>query len=666
MSDPIYVTVDSSPPVTVSVTANPSPLSVAVTTTGDRGPTGDTGPANTLSIGTVTTGSTASATITGTAPNQTLNLTIPGAELANLSTVAFSGSASDLTSGTISTARLPASVPLLVNGLIPSAALPSYVDDVIEGTLATFPSPGEAGKLYVDTSTTPTSVYRWSGSTYIQVVGSPGTTDAIAEGSFNLYFTSTRSAAAAPVQQVAGRTGSIVLTASDVTDLGPLATLATSGKASSTTYLRGDGAWSTVATVTSLPWSSITGTPSTFTPSAHAASHGATGSDRITLASSQITGLGSLATVSPTGTASSTTFLRGDGTWAAPPGATYTAGTGITIASGAISAAVTQVAGRTGSIVLTTADVSGLGTLASKSPTGTASATTYLRGDNTWATPVGTTYTAGAGITIASGAISAAVTKVANRTGAITLTTADIGGLGTLATVSPTGTATASTFLRGDKTWATPPGTTYTAGTGISISGNTISCTVTGGGSTYTAGSGISITGTTISASVTSVAGRTGAVTLTTADVGGLGSLATQSSVAYSSLTGTPSTFAPSAHAASHGSAGSDPISIASTQVTGLGSLATVSPTGTASSSTWLRGDGSWQSITQGIGGTLEYSSAADFPQPGTAGRIYIDASRSRLYRWTSDLVYAEVGTVQGSSAARPSPAPIVAALIAG
>ncbi|QOI67431.1 minor tail protein [Streptomyces phage Beuffert] len=47
---------------------------------GDKGDTGAAGPANTLAIGTVTTGaagSSASASITGTAPNQTLNLTIP-------------------------------------------------------------------------------------------------------------------------------------------------------------------------------------------------------------------------------------------------------------------------------------------------------------------------------------------------------------------------------------------------------------------------------------------------------------------------------------------------------------------------------------------------------------------------------------------------------------
>lgn len=44
---------------------------------GDKGDTGATGPANTLTIGTVTKGDEADATITGEAPNQTLNLTLP-------------------------------------------------------------------------------------------------------------------------------------------------------------------------------------------------------------------------------------------------------------------------------------------------------------------------------------------------------------------------------------------------------------------------------------------------------------------------------------------------------------------------------------------------------------------------------------------------------------
>lgn len=46
-------------------------------------PKGDTGPANTLAIGTVASGVSAGATITGTAPNQTLNLTLPKGDTGN-------------------------------------------------------------------------------------------------------------------------------------------------------------------------------------------------------------------------------------------------------------------------------------------------------------------------------------------------------------------------------------------------------------------------------------------------------------------------------------------------------------------------------------------------------------------------------------------------------
>ena len=51
--------------------------------TGEQGPqgnTGATGPSNTLRIGTVTNGTTASATLTGTSPNQILNLVLPRGE----------------------------------------------------------------------------------------------------------------------------------------------------------------------------------------------------------------------------------------------------------------------------------------------------------------------------------------------------------------------------------------------------------------------------------------------------------------------------------------------------------------------------------------------------------------------------------------------------------
>ena len=54
------------------------------------------------------------------------------------------------------------------NGLVPSSQLPSYVDDVLEySAKSSFPSSGETGKIYVDTSTNLT--YRWSGSAYVEI-----------------------------------------------------------------------------------------------------------------------------------------------------------------------------------------------------------------------------------------------------------------------------------------------------------------------------------------------------------------------------------------------------------------------------------------------------------------------------------------------------------------
>lgn len=57
------------------------------------------------------------------------------------------------------------------NGLVPTSQLPSYVDDVLEYTAkSSFPSTGETGKIYVDTSTNKT--YRWGGSAYVEISAS--------------------------------------------------------------------------------------------------------------------------------------------------------------------------------------------------------------------------------------------------------------------------------------------------------------------------------------------------------------------------------------------------------------------------------------------------------------------------------------------------------------
>jgi hypothetical protein len=54
------------------------------------------------------------------------------------------------------------------NGKVPSSQLPSYVDDVLEySSKSSFPTTGETGKIYVDTSTNLT--YRWSGTAYVEI-----------------------------------------------------------------------------------------------------------------------------------------------------------------------------------------------------------------------------------------------------------------------------------------------------------------------------------------------------------------------------------------------------------------------------------------------------------------------------------------------------------------
>jgi hypothetical protein len=86
--------------------------------------------------------------------------------------------------------------PLNALSQIDSTYLPSYVDDVLEyANLAAFPGSGETGKIYVAIDTS--KAYRWTGSVYAEVSAGPADTDALAEGSSNLYFTTARAKSAA-------------------------------------------------------------------------------------------------------------------------------------------------------------------------------------------------------------------------------------------------------------------------------------------------------------------------------------------------------------------------------------------------------------------------------------------------------------------------------------
>jgi hypothetical protein len=107
-------------------------------------------------------------------------------------------------------ADIGVSVAGLVAGKVPSSQLPSYVDDVLDfANFAALPGAGETGKIYV--LATPytsggitSSQFRWSGSAYVPIVASPGTTDAVTEGVVNLYFSNARALAAVNPMTTAG------------------------------------------------------------------------------------------------------------------------------------------------------------------------------------------------------------------------------------------------------------------------------------------------------------------------------------------------------------------------------------------------------------------------------------------------------------------------------
>ena len=126
--------------------------------------------------------------------------------------------------GGVPASALGSTVATLVAGTVPASQLPSYVDDVVEAaTLALFPATGESGKIYIAINSgalasDPTKQYRWSGSAYVNIPSSPGSTDNVPEGATNLYFTNARSIAA-PLTGLSTATATAVV-ATDSTIVG--------------------------------------------------------------------------------------------------------------------------------------------------------------------------------------------------------------------------------------------------------------------------------------------------------------------------------------------------------------------------------------------------------------------------------------------------------------
>jgi hypothetical protein len=293
---------------------------------------------------------------------------------------------------------------------------------------------------------------------------------------------------AAPVTSVAGRTGAVTLSASDISGL---ATVATSGA-----------------------YTDLSGTPS----------------------------LGTAAALDVGTTALKVVQLDASAKLPAVDGSQLT---------NLPAAPVTSVAGRTGAVTLSASDISGLATVATSGAyadlSGTPSlATVATSGDyddlsnlptlgTAAALDVGTTalkvvqLDASAKLPAVDGSQltnlpSAPVTSVAGRTGDVTLSASDISGLATVATSG------AYSDLSGLPTLGTAAA--------LDVGTTALKVVQLDASAKLPAVDGSQLTNLP-SAPVTSVAGRTGAVTLSASDISGLATVAT--SGAYADISGTPS-----------------------------------------------------------------------------------------------------------------------------
>lgn len=269
------------------------------------------------------------------------------------------------------------------------------------------------------------------------------------------------------------------------------------------------------------------------------------------------------------------------------------------VQAGAQVNAVASVAGKTGAVTLAAGDISGLGALATKSAvavgdvtaTGTPSGTTYLRGDGSWSVPPA----GGGGGSSAWGAISGtlsdqtdlqtALNAKANTSALAAVATAgtyaSLTGKPTLGTAAAANTGDFATAVQGTKAdSAVQPATMSSALAGKvdAIAGKGLSTEdYTTADKSKLAGVAAGATANATDAQLRDRSTHTG--TQAVATITGLGSLATKSAVAVGDVTAT----------------------------------------GTPSSSTYLRGDGTWATPAGGGGG----ASACAIPLDGWFGMVY-------------------------------------------
>jgi hypothetical protein len=329
--------------VTVSPSASPGPA----------GPQGPVGPSNSLAIGTVASGSTASATITGTAPSQTINLVLPvgatgpAGPVGSVGATGSTGPANSLSVGTVASGITASAT---ITGAAPSQKLNLVLP--VGATGAAGPA-GPAGPAVNLSDETPQPLGIASSGTaltasradhthaapaiaYSMLTGVPSTfapaahQHAVSDVTGLQTALDAKQAAGSYATLVNGTVPSSMLPSfvDDVREAASFSAFPTTGDAG-VIYVAVDTrkifrwAGSTYVEISSSPGTTTDvpeGTNLYFT-------------DARAIAAAPVqsvagrTGIVTLAQLGSSGTASSTTFLRGDGAWAVPAGGGSFAGT---------------------------------------------------------------------------------------------------------------------------------------------------------------------------------------------------------------------------------------------------------------------------------------------------------------------------------------------------